>query len=321
MRNYKPLLVHFENHASDPHDREASAAMKGRAKLMLKSLKQYSTLLFIHLMLDILHELKQLSLLFQKDGLTLQMVSDGLQTTCMFFVAMQTNPGPRLQRFLTEVGTGSNWQGVEINRTSTDDDIFNNIKLRLTNSFCEFVSERYESLETGILKAVSTLFDLSSWPEDTTALATFGTDELNVIMEHFRPVLEPCKDFVSEDAARREWLDLKILVARRYRHLDSQVLWQRLIQGAIGRAGQFQHMQVVAEISLVLPMSSSCCERGFSCMKRVKSDWRSRLANDTLTSLMLISMHGPPLDEYNSIKAVTKWWSTGRRSRRPQFCD
>ena len=101
----------------------------------------------------------------------------------------------------------------------------------------------------------------------------------------------------------------------------SQVLWQRLIQGAIGRAGQFQHMQVVAEISLVLPMSSSCCERGFSCMKRVKSDWRSRLANDTLTSLMLISMHGPPLDEYNSIKAVTKWWSTGRRLRRPQFCD
>ena len=101
----------------------------------------------------------------------------------------------------------------------------------------------------------------------------------------------------------------------------SQVLWQRLIQGAIGRGGQFQHMQVVAEISLVLPMSSSCCERGFSCMKRVKSGWRSRLANDTLTSLMLISMHGPPLDEYNSIKAVTKWWSTGRRLRRPQFCD
>ena len=52
-------------------------------------MKQYSTLLFIHLMLDILHELKQLSLLFQKDGLTLQMVSDGLQTKCMFFVAMQ----------------------------------------------------------------------------------------------------------------------------------------------------------------------------------------------------------------------------------------
>lgn len=89
MRNYKPLLVHFENHASDPNDREASAAMKGRAKLIMTSLKQYSTLLFIHLMLDLPQELKHLSLLFQKDGLTLQMVSDGLQTSCMAFVAMQ----------------------------------------------------------------------------------------------------------------------------------------------------------------------------------------------------------------------------------------
>ena len=85
----------------------------------------------------------------------------------------------------------------------------------------------------------------------------------------------------------------------------SQVLWQRLIQGAIGRAGQFQHMQLVAEIRLVLPMSSSCCKRGFSCMKRVKSDWRSRLANDTLNSLMQFSMHGPPHDKYNPLNAVT----------------
>lgn len=136
---------------------------------------------------------------------------------------MQTNPGPRLQRFLAEVGTGSTWQGVDINRTSADDENFNNLKLRLTNWFCEFVSEHFRSLETGVLKAISTLFDLSNWPEDTNALATFGTPELNIIMEHFHPVLEPCNDFTSEDAARREWLDLKILVACHYRHLDSQV--------------------------------------------------------------------------------------------------
>ncbi|KAJ8398063.1 hypothetical protein AAFF_G00431400 [Aldrovandia affinis] len=170
---------------------------------------------------------------------------------------------------MEEVGAGSIWQGVQLSRTNADDDA---LKLRLTNSFCEFVSERLKSLETGVLKATSTPFDLSNWPEDTTDLATFGTAELNAFMEHFHPVLETCEDFESVEAARREWLDLKVLIARHYRHLDSQVLWQRLIQGAIGRDGQFQHMQVIAEISLVLPMSSSCCERGFSSMKRIKSD-------------------------------------------------
>jgi len=89
MRNYRPILVHFENHASDPNDREASAAMKGRAKLVQHTLKQYNMLLFIHLMLDVLQELKHLSLLFQQEGLTLQMVSDGLQTTSLALMAMQ----------------------------------------------------------------------------------------------------------------------------------------------------------------------------------------------------------------------------------------
>lgn len=145
----------------------------------------------------------------------------GDETVCS--CSIQTDPGPRLQRFLAEVGTGSTWQGVDINRTSADDENFNNLKLRLTNWFCEFVSEHFRSLETGVLKAISTLFDLSNWPEDTNALATFGTPELNIIMKHFRSVLEPCNDFTSEDAARREWLDLKILVACHYRHLDSQV--------------------------------------------------------------------------------------------------
>lgn len=63
---------------------------------------------------------------------------------------------------MDEVGAGSTWKCVQINRTNADDDNFKNLKLRLTNSFCEFVSERFKSLETGVLKATSTLFDLSN---------------------------------------------------------------------------------------------------------------------------------------------------------------
>lgn len=89
---------------------------------------------------------------------------------------------------MDEVGAGSTWQGVQISRTNADDNNFKNLKLRLTNRFFEFVSECFKSLETGVLKATSTLFDL--WPEDTTDLATFGTAELNSFMEHFHPILE-----------------------------------------------------------------------------------------------------------------------------------
>lgn len=159
---------------------------------------------------------------------------------------------------MDEVGAGSSWQDVQLSRASADNGAFNALKLRLINSFCEFVSERFNSLETGVLKETSTLFDLSNWPEDTTDLATFGTTELNAFMVHFHPLLDRCEDFESVESARREWLELKVLIARCHRHFDSQVLWQRLLQGDIGMEGQFKRMQVIAEISLVLPMSSSC---------------------------------------------------------------
>ncbi|KAF3852049.1 hypothetical protein F7725_005404 [Dissostichus mawsoni] len=125
---------------------------------------------------------------------------------------------------------------------------------------------------------------------------------------NFKGILEACEDFRSIQEAKREWIDLKVLVHRHFRHLQSQVLWQRLLQGAIGRPEQFPHMQMIVEILLVFPMSTSCCERGFSCMKRIKSDWRGSLSNQMLNSLLRISLHGPEVEDYNAEQAVEKWW-------------
>ncbi|KAJ4947448.1 hypothetical protein JOQ06_009483 [Pogonophryne albipinna] len=228
---------------------------------------------------------------------------------------------PRLQKVLDDVGPGNTWQNVQLNRRETDNSTFNSLKLRLINDLCRFLSARFGNLETGILKATSTLFDLSNRPEDTAELATFGNAELMEFMEHFQSILAECGDFTSGEAAKREWLDLKVLVQSHYRHIEPQVLWQRLLTGAIGREDQFKQMKVIVEITQVLPMSSSCCERGFSSMKRIKSDWRSCLSNEMLSFLLHISVHGPPAQQFNAEKAVTKWWSSGCRTRRPQFQD
>ncbi|KAF3842486.1 hypothetical protein F7725_024437 [Dissostichus mawsoni] len=93
---------------------ELKETLNGRARAIHRSLAQYKMVMFIHLVLDILQELKQLSLLFQRDGLTLQMVSDGQQTTTLSLVAMQ------------------------LNRRETDNSTFNSLKLRLINDLCSF---------------------------------------------------------------------------------------------------------------------------------------------------------------------------------------
>jgi len=76
---------------------------------------------------------------------------------------------------------------------------------------------------------------------------------------------------------------------------------------------------MIIEIALVLRKSSANCERGFSTVKHIKTDWRGTMKTDTLGELLLITMDGPDIDKYETASALHKWWTTGVRSRRLQF--
>ena len=63
-------------------------------------------------------------------------------------------------------------------------------------------------------------------------------------------------------------------------------------------------------------MSTACCERGFSAVKRIKSDWRASLLTATLNNLLFVSQNGPDEDEYDPLPAVLHWWNDSERPRR-----
>ena len=50
---------------------------------------------------------------------------------------------------------------------------------------------------------------------------------------------------------------------------------------------RFPTILKLTEIVLVIPMSTAICERGFSALKCIKSDWRSSLGVDMLDVDML----------------------------------
>ena len=69
-------------------------------------------------------------------------------------------------------------------------------------------------------------------------------------------------------------------------------------------------------IGLLLPMSTADCERGFSCLQRVKTDLRNRLSNKILNYLLSISIEGPSPDEFPYDEACDIWarWRNRRIS-------
>lgn len=91
-------------------------------------------------------------------------------------------------------------------------------------------------------------------------------------------------DFDSE-LVDQQWQDLKVCVKRNY-------------------------SLILMEIMLVLQLAKACSEYGFSTLKCIKSDWRSRLGIETLDHLM-ISIDGPHLEMYKAARAVLPWWDEG----------
>ena len=60
----------------------------------------------------------------------------------------------------------------------------------------------------------------------------------------------------------------------------------------------------VFDIILSIPATNVDYERGFSTMRQVKTDWRSKLHIITLNDYMRISLEGPSIANFNPTNAI-----------------
>ena len=74
----------------------------------------------------------------------------------------------------------------------------------------------------------------------------------------------------------------------------------------------------IIDLLLSIPASSAQCERGFSHMKKIKSEYRSSLTMQCMNSLMLIKLHSSDIDEFDPAPAIHCWNTSNPRSRRPE---
>lgn len=93
-----------------------------------------------------------------------------------------------------------------------------------------------------------------------------------------------------KQALCNEWYELKFL--RKGKELSG------LLDLAVAVLGR------LSSVVAVPPVSTVCCERGFSQANLVKNIFRSLLQPQTLSDLMVVKMNGPSLTELNPEKAV-----------------
>ena len=86
-----------------------------------------------------------------------------------------------------------------------------------------------------------------------------------------------------------------------------------------GHQERSAHILMLHDVVLALPVSSAVCERGFSCLSRIKTDWRSSLKVEMMDKLMLVSLEGPTIQDFNAEGPMDLWWGSAQRSRKPEF--
>src|ERR1043165_5863459 len=70
-----------------------------------------------------------------------------------------------------------------------------------------------------------------------------------------------------------------------------------------------------------VPVSTAACERGFSKMNLICTSLRSQLSTEHISSLMFISINGPPLAVWQPLPYVQSWLISGKRGASSTSCS
>lgn len=207
------------------------------------------------------------------------------------------------------------YQNQTVSRVGVPPNFDNTEKAHLTGGMKENIRNRFQNLHQDNRFSSCNVLDQRNWPAENHNLLTYGNRQIKTIYNSFETLLQRIGCDINN--ALDEWKEIKLHINSNdhLKNLHPLNLWQRLTNEDENR--EVKEHSIILKIILlteVYPLSTAVCERGFSVMKRIKSDWRSSLGSATLDTLMRVDIE---YSREKKMKDFNRWWITGQRSRRP----
>lgn len=95
--------------------------------------------------------------------------------------------------------------------------------------------------------------------------------------------------------------------------LDYRSVWWKLFHAP--NSSEWPNILILAELLFSLPASNGKLERVFSTLGLIKGDRRTRLTNESLDDLLVLSTEKVPLQMFDPNPSIELWWS--EKDRRP----
>ncbi|XP_069122177.1 zinc finger protein 862-like [Argopecten irradians] len=268
LMDYRIIMIHMGNYVEDTTNKGEDRA---KAKGIINKLRQYKLVWYLHFMKNLLKEVAKVSLLFQREDINTSSAVTKLQSTAVTLNHLKSNPGINQQAFLGAL-EGDQYKDHTLLNV-IDEDVLQRERMRIVQHLIDCLDARFENLHTNPLFLACHVFDHKNWPssEDQEALLVYGVQDVQNIMTHFAVILQNANG--DPEKALEQWTDLKLHVTRNYANfqaLHPLAVWQGIDQEDTDRGDYI----TVIHLTSVFPLSNASCERSFSTMKRVKSDWR-----------------------------------------------
>ncbi|XP_073094344.1 zinc finger protein 862 isoform X3 [Manis javanica] len=287
---------------------EAGGRSGHRAKGMLKLMKSFHFIKFCHFLLDFLSIYKPLSEVCQKELVLITEVNATLGRAYVALETLRRQAGPKEEEFNAGLKDGQ-LHGIFLDRMEMAEQRFQADRERVILTGIEYLQQRFDTDRPPQLKNME-VFDTMAWPSGIE-LASFGNDDILALARYFELSLPAG---YSEEALLEEWWSLKAIA--------QNLPFSMLCKNALAQHCRFPLLSRLLAVVVCVPVSSSCCERGFSAMNRIRTDERTKLSSEVINMLMMTAVNGVAVTEYDPQPAIQHWYltSSGRRFSHVYTC-
>ncbi|EGV91805.1 zinc finger protein 862 isoform X2 [Cricetulus griseus] len=284
---------------------EAGGQTGQRAKGMLKLVKSFHLVKFCHFLLDFLSIFRPLSEVCQKELVPVTEVNSSLGHAYVALESLRQQAGPKEEEFNASLQDGQ-LHGISLERVEMAEQWFQADRERTILTGAEYLQQRFDADRPAQLKNMEVL-DTMAWPSGIE-LSCFGNNDILSLARYFELSLPVG---YSEEMLLEEWLSLKAAT--------QNLPFSGLCKNTLTQHCRFPLLSKLMTVVVSVPISTSCCERGFKAMNRIRTGERTKLSNEVLNTLMMAAVNGVAVTEYDPQPAIQHWYmtSSGRRFSLP----
>ena len=272
---------------------------------------------------DVLSAVNRLSLIFQRSAIDLTLVSPLLNSTILSLEKLQQESATEFEDKVKQLIATTTSEVHKLHQSSESqseederDSPAELVQIRANDPERFEVSVRQKFLaeistnlrdrfpQVDLLEAFS-IFD----PAGLLGQDAIAEEKLEILLDHYYSNDSDGPIGKDREICRKEYRDFVSFV-QGHAKLRTCVSFQDLAQEILSKEAITHLFPTISELlvhALVLPVSTTDCERCFSVMNRVKTDLRNRMHTKTLDRLLRIRIEGPDLTEFNFNEAVKRW--------------